>query len=354
MPDQSSRVATGLGGGSSARRHVRPAHSRRHRAHAGRYSDEEDEDNNNSASGSDSDRDGSRNGKAKPVTVIESISTYGDEPSTSNNRRRDRSRSRSPRREGRSDRDRNRDRDRRRDRSSRSRERQQQQQPQAAEPQDEQPQQPVKWGLTINMRKDTDNKDESKPNTPKDDGDRADSSSLQKPPPSTNQKRGGPVSLDHDQGSDDEALDALIGNKPKSNPALSKRRYSNGSGDGDPKADDYRAVPIDDFGATLLKSFGWDGKPRGKVKEVTKKHANLAGLGARDAKGAEELDAWNQKISGKGSSSSSRRDPRPPRLDDYRREESKKRQRLEDRYGDSSYKRERERERERERHGHDR
>ena len=87
---------------------------------------------------------------------------------------------------------------------------------------------------------------------------------------------------------------------------------------------------------------------RGKVKEVSHKHANLAGLGAKDAKGAEELDAWNQKISGRGGGGSDSRG-RPVRLEDYRREESKKKQRTEYRHGESSYKQERERERERER-----
>nr|6RM8_C Chain C, Putative pre-mRNA splicing protein [Thermochaetoides thermophila DSM 1495]6RM9_C Chain C, Putative pre-mRNA splicing protein [Thermochaetoides thermophila DSM 1495]6RMA_B Chain B, Putative pre-mRNA splicing protein [Thermochaetoides thermophila DSM 1495]6RMB_D Chain D, Putative pre-mRNA splicing protein [Thermochaetoides thermophila DSM 1495]6RMC_C Chain C, Putative pre-mRNA splicing protein [Thermochaetoides thermophila DSM 1495]6RMC_D Chain D, Putative pre-mRNA splicing protein [ len=44
---------------------------------------------------------------------------------------------------------------------------------------------------------------------------------------------------------------------------------------------------VDDFGENLLRSFGWDGKMRGKVKEV-KRYANLAGLGARNVKEAED------------------------------------------------------------------
>ncbi|KAL2160496.1 hypothetical protein VTH06DRAFT_1184 [Thermothelomyces fergusii] len=132
---------------------------------------------------------------------------------------------------------------------------------------------------------------------------------------------------------DDEALDALMGSR------MPKRKHVDpDAADREPRAEDYRSVPVDDFGARLLRNFGWDGKMRGKVKEVTR-HANLTGLGAKDAKGAEDLGAWNQKPV---------KDSRPMRLSDYRREENKKRQRLEDRYGDS-YKRERERERERER-----
>jgi hypothetical protein len=134
---------------------------------------------------------------------------------------------------------------------------------------------------------------------------------------------------------DEEALDALMGSKP------TKRKYiDSDTADRDPRPEDYKAVPIDDFGATLLKRFGWDGKMKGKVKEVTR-HANLTGLGAKDAKGAEDLGAWNQKTA---------KDSRPVRLEDYQREERKKRQRVDDRYADS-YKREKERERE---HGRER
>jgi hypothetical protein len=81
---------------------------------------------------------------------------------------------------------------------------------------------------------------------------------------------------------------------------------------------------------------------QGKVKEV-QRHANLTGLGARSVKGAEDLGAWEQK---NGSS----KDARRPRLDEHRRDEEKKRRRLEDQYGENSYKRERERERDRDRH----
>jgi hypothetical protein len=179
---------------------------------------------------------------------------------------------------------------------------------------------PVKWGLTINMKgsgaSKTGAKRESKART-----DNSDSEEDSK------KKRRAPKSID------DEALDALMGSRtPK------RKHPDSDAADRDPRLEDYRSIPIDDFGAHLLRNFGWDGKMKGKVKEVTR-HANLTGLGAKDVKGAEDLGAWNQKTT---------KDSRPVRLDDYRREESKKRQRVDDRYADS-YKREKERERERER-----
>ncbi len=62
---------------------------------------------------------------------------------------------------------------------------------------------------------------------------------------------------------------------------------------------------------------------------------NLTGLGSRGAKEAEDLGAWEQKK------------PKSRRLDDFQREEEKRRQRRDERHGDNSYKRERERERDR-------
>jgi len=176
---------------------------------------------------------------------------------------------------------------------------------------------PVKWGLTINMKGAGKHKDrEGKP--------QADN---------REPKLGGPGNGKRERDLDDEALDALVGTEPPR-----KNKYNPSNPDREPVLEDYRAIPIDDFGATLLRNFGWDGLMRGKVKEVAK-HANLTGLGAKDAKGAEDLGAWNQKTS---------KDSRPVRLEDYQREQSKKREQLEDRHRDS-YKREREREREKER-----
>ncbi|KAL2020361.1 hypothetical protein VTK56DRAFT_8490 [Thermocarpiscus australiensis] len=183
---------------------------------------------------------------------------------------------------------------------------------------------PIRWGLTINK----------KANGGAKDGKEGDTKSRTGSPGSEEASRKEEQAT---KNIDDEAMDALIGQG-----APKRKRLDSDAADREPQLEDYQSVPVDDFGATLLRRFGWDGKMRGKVKEVTR-HANLTGLGAKNVKEAEDLGAWNQKTA---------RDSRPVRLNDYHREERKKRERIDDRYRDS-YKRERERERERER-GRDR
>ncbi|ERS97770.1 g-patch domain containing protein [Sporothrix schenckii 1099-18] len=106
--------------------------------------------------------------------------------------------------------------------------------------------------------------------------------------------------------------------------------------------EEYEEMPVEEFGAALLRGMGWDGKDRGpKVKQVVRR-PNQMGLGAKELKGAEDLGGWNHKSGTSGSSGY--RKERPPRLHDYRREEDKRREKREERYRDS-YKAERDRER---------
>jgi hypothetical protein len=137
---------------------------------------------------------------------------------------------------------------------------------------------------------------------------------------------------------DEEAMDALLGKQPEPRKGVVARQDDLGR---DAQPEDYEAVPVENFGATLLRSYGWDGKMKGKVKEISR-HANLTGLGTKNVKGAEDLDAWIQRKPRDGKD-----DRRPPRLLDYRREEEKRRERREER-STPSYKRVRERERGRE------
>lgn len=149
------------------------------------------------------------------------------------------------------------------------------------------------------------------------------------------------------RSADEEALSALLGEKRK--PLLANSNPGDDEGRS-PEPEDYAKVPIEDFGAHLLKGFGWDGKMRGKIREV-KHHANLTGLGAK-GKGADELDAWQQKLknNAKGGSSGSDK-PRRPRLDEYRREEEKRKARREERKRDSERSSRDGRDRSRDRHG---
>lgn len=312
MPDyesKSSRIAIQLGQASTSSSHgikkrTRPTHAKRHRAHALDASSE---------SGDDSDRDQQAYGHQETITSYDILGPGLDDGKTQrqNHLGRENTEAMKNRKEG-NEANQEKEKDSITGRDGIEAEK--------SEPQDK----PVKWGLTINMkgagRSKTSGTGELRAPTER---------------PSKEEVLG---PKDNSVKSiEDEALDALMGSR-----APKRKHVNSDAADREPQAEDYRSVPIDDFGAQLLRNFGWDGKMRGKVKEVTR-HANLTGLGAKDVKGAEDLGAWNQKTV---------KDSRPVRLDDYRREENKKRQRFEDRYADS-YKRERERERERER-GRDR
>lgn len=140
---------------------------------------------------------------------------------------------------------------------------------------------------------------------------------------------------------DQEAMDALLGNTPSGPLAVipseddAYRRDVETAGAAS-TLEDYDAMPVEEFGAALLRGMGWDGEARGpKTKEV-RRRPNRLGLGAKELKGEEDLGGWNQKMGKDGK-------PRRMRLDEYKREENKKKESR--RGGEDSYKRERERER---------
>ncbi|KAF4950689.1 hypothetical protein FGADI_8023 [Fusarium gaditjirri] len=185
----------------------------------------------------------------------------------------------------------------------------------------------LKWGLTIKQKTEDGNK-------------AVESESREKPISNDNNQKKPPPK----RTADDEAMDALLGTKEEDkkiihpNEADAYRHDIQGAGETS-TLDDYEATPVEEFGAALLRGMGWDGKLRGIFKEV-KRRPNRIGLDAKELKGEEDLGGWNQ--SGKKN--------RRPRLDEYRQEESK---RKEGRRHEDSYKRERERERDRDsRHGH--
>jgi hypothetical protein len=162
---------------------------------------------------------------------------------------------------------------------------------------------------------------------------------------------------------DEKALEALLGtNKEKKGPDLvipaqrdvPEDRYDPANeADAYRKAieaapevstlEDYEAMPVEDFGAALLRGMGWDGKERKGAKEV-KRRQNLLGLGAKELKDAEELGAWVQKSDTKRlKSGGDRHYERRPKPNEYKRDRDR------DRDDRGSYKRDRERERERDR-----
>lgn len=181
---------------------------------------------------------------------------------------------------------------------------------------DEQPKE-IKWGLTVKDKSAKENTTESKQPEQKSSTDRDDA-----PPKSV----------------DDQAMDALLGkteDKKLVIPALTEdeayQRDANAAG-ADSTLDDYEAMPVEEFGAALLRGMGWDGKSN--TKNEVKKRKLFPGSGDVDA----ELDIDMGKKKGK------------VRVGDYRREEEKRRSEKESRK-EGSYKSERDRERREERYG---
>ncbi|KAK2024866.1 pre-mRNA-splicing factor SPP2 [Colletotrichum zoysiae] len=156
------------------------------------------------------------------------------------------------------------------------------------------------------------------------------------------------------RSADEEAMDALLGKKQREEEEVVIHATEQDAYLSDIKhvgedstLADYEAIPDGEFGAALLRGMGWDGKLRGpKKKQPTERRQNQLGLGAKKLEGAEDLGQWNYG----GKKKSSR-----PRLDEYRRDEEKKRSERKERRGES-YRDERNRERERDRdwdrHGH--
>lgn len=118
--------------------------------------------------------------------------------------------------------------------------------------------------------------------------------------------------------------------------------------------EDYERVPVEEFGAALLRGMGWKegDEKKGTIarpKDV-KRRQNLLGLGATELKGAEELGAWVQKSDPKrlGTGSPRGGGERRPRASEYREREERKRESRDERYG-ASHRRDRDDYRERDR-----
>lgn len=184
----------------------------------------------------------------------------------------------------------------------------------------------IKWGLTV------------KEKPAKDDDQSAGDAPNERPEHPNGHAQ--PEAPAPERTADDEAMDALLGRTPKKQktipqPALSEddayRRDAEAAGAAS-TLDDYEAMPVEEFGAALLRGMGWNGEQRGPKPKEARRRANRLGLGAKELKEAEDLGGWNQNGAKK----------KRPRLDEYRREESK---RKEGRRQEDSYKKERDRER---------
>lgn len=165
----------------------------------------------------------------------------------------------------------------------------------------------IKWGLTIMEKKKAD------------DGETDEAPADPTPAKDTQAK--------HDEEpaptADDEALDALLGRKPKAQKTIPSetdafQRDMNVAGDASTLAD-YEAMPVEEFGAALLRGMGWNGEERGAKRKEVKRRPNKLGLGAKALNEAEDLGGWDQN--------GARKKKRPPTLSEYnRKEEERKKQ----------------------------
>jgi hypothetical protein len=210
----------------------------------------------------------------------------------------------------------------------------------------------IKWGLTLRKTQAENGNQEAIETATEDAAEAQDETEERKP-----------------QTADEEALSALLGERRENKgpdlviPAASSTASRMNEGDAYKRAvrdapepstlEDYERVPVEEFGAALLRGMGWKGEKKEGAKEV-KRRQNLLGLGATELKGAEELGAWVQKSDTKRlNTGGSRKNggyggERRPKASEYARERDRRREEREDRSG-GGYRRERERERERER-----
>ncbi|KOS19045.1 Pre-mRNA-splicing factor SPP2 [Escovopsis weberi] len=205
--------------------------------------------------------------------------------------------------------------------------------PREKDPVDEQ--KSLKWGLTIKERK----PEAEEQATKTFESSKSSSSS------SSKNRAEAPREEEKPRTADEEAMDALLGRMPQKKDLVIAQPSEDDAYRRDVEAagapstlEDYEAMPVEEFGAALLRGMGWSGENLGPEVKQVRRRPNRLGLGAKELKEDEDLGGWDQN--GK------KKQQRRPRLDEYRREESK---RKEGRRHEESYKRERERERERER-----
>ena len=156
-----------------------------------------------------------------------------------------------------------------------------------------------------------------------------------------------PVVEVQEMTADEEALARLLGDDTaKKGPALvipaaplsEEDAYKRAAAEAPDTAtlDDYERIPVEDFGAALLRGMGWNGEMGGtKVKDV-KRRQNLLGLGAKELKDAEELGAWVQKSDVKRLKPGAGGGERRPKVADYKREQDERRAKRESYRDDTS------------------
>jgi hypothetical protein len=219
----------------------------------------------------------------------------------------------------------------------------------------------IQWGLSVRKReRDAEETAETDANKNGDSADTAQQVEIQEPI--------------KEKTADEKALAALLGEEkerkgpdlviaPIAQPAADRLteedayRLAVASAPDASTLEDYERVPVEEFGAAMLRGMGWKGetnssdKARDKGKDV-KRRQNLLGLGAKELKDAEELGAWVQKSDVKrlrpAGEGGNRKPERKPGVAEYQRERDEKRYR-EGGYRESER---RDRNKDRDRNGH--
>ncbi|KAG4426945.1 hypothetical protein IFR05_017572, partial [Cadophora sp. M221] len=156
----------------------------------------------------------------------------------------------------------------------------------------------IQWGLSVRKRARTEDGDDDAQ-----EGKDGDARRTTNPEDKPNQTPPPP----QPQTADEEALASLLGHQtskpttiltiPISAPPLTEQEAYKAAvlSAPDPSSlEDYERIPVEEFGAALLRGMGWKGEKTAKPKDV-KRRQNLLGLGAKELDGAEELGAWVQK-----------------------------------------------------------
>ncbi|KAL2886596.1 Pre-mRNA-splicing factor SPP2 [Ceratocystis lukuohia] len=138
---------------------------------------------------------------------------------------------------------------------------------------------------------------------------------------------------------EDQALDRLLGKTEKEevkrvikiSEAEALKRDINSAAD-TPNLKDYDDMPVEEFGAALLRGMGWNGEDTRPKPKTVARRPNLLGLGAKELNEEENLGGWNHG------------NRKRPRLAEYNERAS----RHDKNVPRNSYKEERQREKERE------
>ncbi|QIW97142.1 hypothetical protein AMS68_002660 [Peltaster fructicola] len=111
--------------------------------------------------------------------------------------------------------------------------------------------------------------------------------------------------IQREKTADERAMDALLGIKQESSlvvPAISEedafQQDARSAPDG-PSLDDYARVPVEEYGAAMLRGMGWKGG-KAKVTKAPERRPAMLGIGAKsDAAITGELGGWGKAARGK-------------------------------------------------------